>query len=94
MPITLLAIANIVILTVAVPASESRAADTKASSSPPSVVAGAATALPAQNVGKQVAAPPKAPDGDSKALRRASGPEPDDPMLRLLWLLMGSSRRR
>jgi hypothetical protein len=94
MPLTLLAITSIVILTLAVSASESRAADTKASSSPPNMVAGAVKAPPARNAGKQVAAPAKAPDGDSKAVRRASGPQGDDALLGFLWVLMGSSRRR
>lgn len=94
MPLTLLAITSTVILTLAVSASESRAADTKASSSPPSMVAGAVKAPPARNTGRQVAAPAKASDGDLRAVRHASGSERDDQLLGLLWLLMGSSRRR
>lgn len=92
MSVTLFAITSTMILTLA--ASDSRAPDTKASSSPPYTVAGAAQAPPAPNAGKQVAAPVRAPDGDSKAVRRASGAERDDPLLGLVWLLMGSSRRR
>jgi hypothetical protein len=92
MSAALFAITSTMILTLA--ASESRAADTKPSPSPPNTVARAANAPPAPNAVKQVTAQAKAPDGDSKAVRRASTPERDDPLVGLVWLLIGSSRRR
>lgn len=74
--------------------SEAAAAEAKTSSTPPSAPAGVVKAPPGRSAEKQLAPPAKAAPGASRNRERATGPDRDSPVLRLLWLLAGSSKNR
>lgn len=87
-----LAITSIIVL--ALGSRESAVANSNGSMTPPSVVAGEIKAAPEQSVRKQVTSRAKQNIQPSSQLERANNPDRDYPVLKLLWLLTGSSRRR
>jgi len=87
MRVAILAIASLIVL--ALGGSEAAVAQDNSSLTPPSMTAKAA---PEQSVKKQ-ASRAKENTKASPDLESANSPA-RDPVLRLLWLLMGSSRRR
>lgn len=88
MRVAVLAIASLIVL--ALGGSEAAVAQDNSSLTPPSMTAKAA---PEQSVKKQVTGRAKESTKASQDLERANSPD-RDPVLRLLWLLTGSSRRR
>ncbi len=92
MRVALLAITSVIVL--ASGESGSAVADGKSSSTPPGVAAGMVKAAPERSAEKQVTSRAKVTPGAPPRLERADRPERDGPVLRLLWLLTGSSRRR
>ncbi len=88
----LFAITSVIVL--ALGQFESAVADGKYLSTPPSVAARMVKAPPERSAEKQVASGVKVTPGASPHLDRANRPEQDGPVLRLLLLLTGSSRRR
>jgi hypothetical protein len=87
MQVAVLAIACLIVL--ALGQSEAAVAQDNSSLTPPSMTAKTA---PEQSVKKQVTSRAKENTKASPDLERANGPD-RDPVLRLLWLLTGSSRR-
>jgi hypothetical protein len=85
MRVAVLAIANLIVF-----GSEAAMAQGNSSSTPPSLTAKAA---PEQSVRRQVTSRAKENTKASPDLERANSLD-RDPVLRLLWLLTGSSRRR
>lgn len=92
MRVALFVITSIIVL--ALGESESAVAGGSHSSTSPGVAAGVAKATPERSAEKQVAGRAKVTPRASPDLARANRPERDGPVLRLLWLLTGSSRRR
>jgi hypothetical protein len=92
MRVAVLALTSIIVL--ALGGSESAVANGNGSVTPPSMIAGGIKAAPEQSVKKQVTSRAKENAQASPELQRANSPDRDGPVLRLLWLLTGSSRRR
>jgi hypothetical protein len=88
MRVAVLAIASVIVL--ALGPSEAAVAQDNSSLTPPSMTAKAA---PEQSLKKQVTSRAKKNTKTSPDLERANSPD-RDPVLRLLWLLTGSSKRR
>jgi hypothetical protein len=74
--------------------SEVAAAEAKTSSTPPSAPAAAVKPPPGRSAEKQPTPPAKPASEASRDREQATGPDRDKPMLRLLWLLTGSSKSR
>jgi hypothetical protein len=93
MRVAVLAIASLIVL--ALGGSEAAVAQDNSSLSPPSMTAKAAPeqSVKKQSVKKQVTGRAKESTKASPDLERANSPD-RDPVLRLLWFLTGSSRRR
>jgi len=89
MRVAVLAITSIFVL--ALGGSESAVANGKGSVTPPSMIAGETKAAPEQ---KQVTSRAKENTQVPPSIERASSPDRDGPVLRLLWLLTGASRRQ
>jgi hypothetical protein len=87
-----LAITSIFIL--ALGGYESAVASDKGSVTPPSKIAPETKAAPERSVKKQDTSRAKENSQASPELERANSPDRDSPVLRLLWFLTGSSRRR
>jgi len=87
MRVVVLAITSITVLVFS--GSESAVANGNGSVTPPSMIAGEIKAAPEQSVKKQVASRAKEKTQASPTI----SPDRDGPVLRLLWLLTGSSRR-
>jgi hypothetical protein len=87
--VAVLAITSLIVL--ALGGSESAVAQGNNSSTPPSMTAKAG---PEQSVKKQVTSRAKENTKASPDLERPNSPDRDSPVLRLLWLLTGSSRRQ
>jgi hypothetical protein len=88
MRVAVLAITSII--TLALGGSESAVANGNSSVTPPSMIAGEIKAAPDQSVKKQVTSRAKEKTQASPTV----SPDRDGPVLRLLWLLTGSSRRQ
>jgi type IV secretory pathway TrbL component len=91
MRVAVLAITSMIVL--AWGGSESAVANGNNPSTPSSMTAGEIKPAPGQSVKKQFTRA-KENTKASPALERANSPGRDSPVLRLLWLLTGSSRRR
>jgi len=87
MRVVVLAITSIIAL--ALGGSESAVANGNGSTTPPSMIGGEIKAAPEPSVKKQV---PRRAKEKTQASPTIS-PDRDGPVLRLLWLLTGSSRR-
>jgi hypothetical protein len=89
MRVTVLAVTGLIVL--ASVGSDSALARVNGLLTPPSIVTKAPLE---QTIKKQVTSPAKANTKVSPNLERANGPDRDNPLLGLLWLLTGSARRQ
>lgn len=92
MSVAALAITSIMVLALGSP--ESAVANSNGSVTPPSVVAGKSHVAQEQSVKTQPTSRAKKNTQASSHLERATSPDRDSPVLGLLWLLTGPSRRR
>ena len=92
MRLAALAITSIIVL--ASGGSKSAVASDNGSVTRPSMIAGETPIAPEQSAKKQVARRAKENTLASPSLGRALDPDRDGPILRFLWVLTGSSRKR
>lgn len=92
MQVAVLAIASIIVL--ALGGYESAVANNKGSVMPPTKIAPETKSAPERSVKKQDTSRAKENTQASPELERANSPDRDSPILRFLWFLTGSARRR
>ena len=92
MRVAVLVITSIIVL--APGGSKSAVASGNGSVIPPSMIAGETKAAPERSVRKQATSRANEKTQASPSRERAISPDRDGPVLRLLWLLTGASRRQ